>query len=66
MNLTALGLLSFVVGTFIVFNAVNFRCMLGNKPSACWDLGAARQAIVAAIAIESLVWAGTGALLGTL
>ena len=30
------------------------------------DLGAVRQAVVAAIVIESLFWAGTGALLGTL
>ena len=66
-NLTALGLLSFVVGTFIVFNAVNFS-LHARQQTFCVlrDLGAVRQAIVAAIAIESLVWAVTGALLGTL
>ena len=66
-NLTALGLLSFVVGTFIVFNAVNFSLHARQQAfRVLRDLGAVRQAIVAAIAIESLFWAVTGALLGTL
>ena len=66
-NLTALGLLSFVVGTFIVFNAVNFSLHARQQAfRVLRDLGAVRQAIFAAIAIESLVWAATGALLGTL
>ena len=66
-NLTALGLLSFVVGTFIVFNAVNFSLHARQQAfRVLRDLGAARQAIVAAIAAESLIWAVTGALLGTL
>ena len=66
-NLTALGLLSFVVGTFIVFNAVNFSLHARQQTlRVLRDLGAVRQAILAAIAIESLVWAVTGALLGTL
>ncbi len=66
-NLTALGLLSFVVGTFIVFNAVNFSLHARQQAfRVLRDLGAARQEIVAAVAIESLVWAVTGALLGTL
>ena len=66
-NLTALGLLSFVVGTFIVFNAVNFSLHARQQTlRVLRDLGAVRQAIVAAIAIESLIWAVTGALFGTL
>lgn len=66
-NLTALGLLSFVVGTFIVFNAVNFSLHARQQTlRVLRDLGAARQAIVAAISIESLIWAVSGALLGTL
>ena len=66
-NLTALGLLSFVVGTFIVFNAVNFSLHARQQAfRVLRDLGAAKQAIVAAIAAESLIWAVTGALLGTL
>ena len=66
-NLTALGLLSFVVGTFIVFNAVNFSLHARRQTlHVLKDLGAVRQAIVAATVIESLIWAATGALLGTL
>ncbi len=66
-NLTALGLLSFVVGAFIVFNAVNFSLHARQQTlRVLRDLGAVRQAVIAAITIESLVWAVTGALLGTL
>ena len=66
-NLTALGLLSFVVGTFIIFNAVNFSLHARQQAfGVLRDLGAARQAIVVAIATESLIWAVTGAVLGTL
>ncbi|MDA0891964.1 MAG: ABC transporter permease, partial [Proteobacteria bacterium] len=66
-NLTALGLLSFVVGTFIVFNAVNFSLHARRETlRVLSDLGAVRETIVTAIAIESLVWALLGALLGTL
>ena len=66
-NLTALGLLSFVVGTFIVFNAVNFSLHARQQTlRVLRDLGAVSQAIIAAIVIESLIWAATGALLGTL
>ena len=66
-NLTALGLLSFVVGTFIVFNAVNFSLHARQQTlRVLRDLGAVSQAIIAAIVIESLIWAVTGALLGTL
>ena len=66
-NLTALGLLSFVVGTFIVFNAVNFSLHARQHTlRVLRDLGAMRQSVIAAIAIESLIWAVTGALLGTL
>ena len=66
-NLTALGLLSFVVGTFIVFNAVNFSLHARQQTlRVLLDLGAVRRSIIAAIAIESFIWAVTGALLGTL
>lgn len=66
-NLTALGLLSFVVGAFIVFNSVNFSLHARQQTlRVLRDLGAVRQAIIAAIAIESLVWAVIGALFGTL
>ena len=66
-NLTALGLLSFVVGTFIVFNAVNFSLHARQQNlRVLQDLGAVRAAIFTAIAIESLFWAVAGALLGTL
>ena len=45
-NLTALGLLSFVVGTFIVFNAVNFSLHARQQNlRVLQDLGAVRAAI---------------------
>ena len=66
-NLTALGLLSFVVGTFIVFNAVSFSLHARQQTfRVLRDLGAVRHAIIVAITVESFVWAFTGALLGTL
>ena len=48
-NLTALGLLSFVVGTFIVFNAVNFSLHARQQTlRVLLDLGAVRRSIIAA------------------
>ena len=66
-NLTALGLLSFVVGTFIVFNAVHFSLHARRQTlSILTDLGAGRSAVIAAIFLEASLWAFLGALLGTL
>ena len=66
-NLLALGLLSFVVGAFIVFNAVHFSLHSRQQTMRVLeDLGASRRAIIAAIIVESLVWALIGAFLGTL
>ena len=66
-NLTALGLLSFVVGTFIVFNAVHFSLHARRQTlRVLGDLGAARRNVTAAILLEAFVWAVVGASLGTL
>ena len=66
-NLTALGLLSFVVGTFIVFNAVHFSLHARRQTlRVLADLGAARRDVMAAILLEAFMWAVVGALLGTL
>lgn len=66
-NLTALGLLSFVVGTFIVFNAVHFSLYARQQTlRVLGDLGAARRDVMAAILLEAFMWAVVGALLGTL
>jgi len=66
-NLTALGLLSFVVGTFIVFNAVHFSLHARRQTwRVLGDLGAASRHVMAAILLESLIWALVGSLLGTL
>ncbi len=66
-NLTALGLLSFVVGTFIVFNAVHFSLHARRQTlRVLGDLGAARRDVMAAILLEAFIWAVVGALLGTL
>ena len=66
-NLTALGLLSFVVGTFIVFNAVHFSLHARRQTlRVLSDLGAAKRDVMAAILLEAFIWAVVGALLGTL
>ncbi len=66
-NLTALGLLSFVVGTFIVFNAVHFSLHARRQTlGILTDLGAGKSAVIAAILIEASLWALLGAVLGTL
>ena len=66
-NLTALGLLSFVVGTFIVFNAVHFSLHARRQTlRVLGDLGAAKRDVIAAILLEAFIWAVVGALLGTL
>ena len=66
-NLTALGLLSFVVGTFIVFNAVHFSLHARRQTlRVLGDLGAARRDVMAAILLEAIMWAVVGAFLGTL
>ncbi len=66
-NLTALGLLSFIVGVFIVFNAVNFSLSARTKVFRVLDeLGVPAPEVGLAILIETLIWSLTGALLGTL
>ena len=66
-NLTALGLLSFVVGTFIVFNAVHFSLHVRRHTlRVLGDLGASRGDVMASILLEALIWAVLGAMLGTL
>ena len=66
-NLTALGLLSFVVGTFIVFNAVHFSLHARRQTlRVLGDLGAARRDVMVAILSEAIMWAVVGAFLGTL
>lgn len=66
-NLAALGLLSFVVGTFIVFNAVHFSLHARRQTlRVLHDLGAARGDVIVAILLEALLWGLVGALVGTL
>ena len=66
-NLTALGLLSFIVGIFIVFNAVHFS-MYARQPTLAVlrDLGASPWLIFASIVTEGFIWSLLGAILGTL
>ena len=69
-NLTALGFLSFVVGMFIVFNAVRFSLVNRRSTVATLrELGVDMSQITAAIVAESLlisvIGAGLGLMLGT-
>jgi putative ABC transport system permease protein len=64
-NLTALGLLSFVVGMFIVFNAVRFSLVSRQATIATLrELGVGGGVIATAISLESFVWSVLGAGLG--
>ena len=66
-NLTALGLLSFVVGIFIVFNAVNFSLHARQQTLAVLrDLGTPHWCIVVSIMLEALIWSLIGSLVGML
>ena len=69
-NLTALGFLSFVVGMFIVFNAVRFSLLSRRSTVATLrELGVDMSQIAAAIIAESvlisILGAGFGLILGT-
>ncbi len=68
-NLTALGLLSFAVGMFIVFNAIRFSLTTRQQIfSTLRELGVPISMLAIAIALESIIWsvfgAGAGGLLG--
>ena len=66
-NLTALGLLSFVVGIFIVFNAVYFSLHARQQTLAVLrDLGTPHWCIVVSIIVEALIWSLIGSLVGML
>ena len=66
-NLTALGLLSFVVGVFIIFNAVHFSLHARTHLfRVLGELGVPTEAVILAIVIETLIWSLVGAILGTL
>ena len=64
-HLTAMSLLSFAVGLFIVFNAVRFS--LWYRRSTLLDLrlmGCDMRQLIFAIVLETLAWSMVGALLG--
>jgi putative ABC transport system permease protein len=64
-NLTALGLLSFVVGMFIVFNAVRFSLVSRQATIATLrELGVGGGAIAVAVSLESVAWSIVGAACG--
>jgi putative ABC transport system permease protein len=66
-NLTAMGLLSFAVGLFIVFNAVRFS-LLARQGSLTTlrEMGVSTGLLGLAIVAESLLWALLGTGLGLL
>ena len=66
-HLTAMSLLSFAVGLFIVFNAVRFS--LWYRRSTLLDLrllGCSARQLLAAVTVETLLWSLLGALPGFL
>ena len=66
-NLGALGLLSFVVGVFIVFNAVNFTLEARQQTLGIMkDLGTPDWCILSSTIIEALIWALLGSVIGVL
>ena len=66
-NLGALGLLSFVVGVFIVFNAVNFTLEARQQTLEIMkDLGTPDWCILSSILVEALTWALLGSVVGVL
>ena len=66
-NLAALGLLSFVVGIFIVFNAVNFTLEARKQTlEVMRDLGAPDWSILLSIMFEAFIWALIGSVMGVL
>ena len=66
-NLSALGLLSFVVGVFIVFNAVNFTLEARQQTLGVMkDLGTPNWSILASVVVEAFIWALLGSVVGVL
>ena len=64
-HLTALGLLSFAVGLFIVFNAVRFSLLARQSTlTILREMGVSLSILTSAIIAESLVWALLGTSLG--
>jgi putative ABC transport system permease protein len=62
-HLTAMGLLAFAVGLFIVFNAVRFSLLARQSTlTTLREMGVSISLLGAGIALESLIWAllGTG------
>jgi putative ABC transport system permease protein len=67
LHLSAMGLLSFAVGLFIVFNAVRFSLLARRAIFATLrELGVSVPLLAAAVAAESLLWALLGSGLGML
>lgn len=64
-HLTAMGLLSFAVGLFIVFNAVRFSLLTRQGTfNTLRELGVSVPMISAAVILETLVWSLLGTLSG--
>jgi putative ABC transport system permease protein len=64
-HLTAMSLLSFAVGLFIVFNAVRFSLWYRRETLLNLRLmGCSMAQLIASIALETLVWSLIGAALG--
>ena len=64
-NLDAMGLLSFVVGLFIVFNAVRFSLLTRQSTfTTLRELGVSSAMLGAAIVIETLLWSLFGTAIG--
>lgn len=64
-NLSALGLLSFAVGLFIVFNAVRYSLLAREGTlTTLREMGVSSQLIGMAILAESLLWSVVGTGLG--
>ncbi|MFT7043629.1 MAG: putative ABC transport system permease protein [Candidatus Azotimanducaceae bacterium] len=64
-HLTAMGLLAFAVGLFIVFNAVRFSLLARqNTLTTLREMGVSVSLLGVGIALESLLWALLGSGLG--
>ena len=64
-NLSALGLLSFAVGLFIVFNAVRYSLLAREGTlTTLREMGVSVRLLGAAILTESLIWSVLGTSLG--
>lgn len=64
-QLTAMGLLSFAVGLFIVFNSVRFSLLARQGTfTTLRELGVSTQILGIAIVVETLLWSVFGAVAG--